>query len=190
MSIIYEALKKIEEEKKDDSPGCAPLVFTFPREETARIERPKSFRRAVRYAAIAAPLLFLLALLVRPDSFRPSSTRRPSSTTHASAAPAIAPIIKEVRLQQRDILPSTIDLSLKPQVPPAPEALKSSASITDTKLPELRLKGISQSGNRSWAFVNDRMLKVGDTIDGAEVVDILQDRVKLKYGGMEFNLSY
>ncbi len=190
MSIIYEALKKIEEEKKDDSPGCAPIVFTFPKEETVRNERPKTFRHTVRYAAIAAPLLFILALLIRPDSFKLSSPRHPSPATHASIAPSIAPIIKEVRLQPRDIRPSTIDLSLRPQEPPAPAVLKSSTSVTDTKIPELHLKGISQSGNRSWAFVNDRMLKVGDTIDGAEVVDILKDRVKLKYAGVEFSLAY
>ncbi|MEJ2746210.1 MAG: hypothetical protein P8123_11095, partial [bacterium] len=79
---------------------------------------------------------------------------------------------------------------LKPQGPPAPDALKSSATVTDTKIPDLRLKGISRSGNRSWAFVNDRMLKVGDSIEGAEVVDILRDRVKLKYSGVEFTLAY
>jgi type II secretory pathway component PulC len=100
------------------------------------------------------------------------------------------PIIKEVRLQPRDILPSTVDLSLKPQEPVAPAALKSFTSITDTKIPELHLKGISQSGSRSWAFINDRMLKVGDTINGAEIVDILKDRVKLKYAGVEFTLAY
>lgn len=190
MSIIYEALKKIEEEKKDDSPGCAPLVFTFPREETAGDKRPQTLRHTVRYAAIAVPLLLLLALLIRPDSFRLSPSRPRSPAAHASAAPSIAPVIKEVRLQQRNILPSTIDLSLKPQEPPPPAVLKSSTSITDTKIPELRLKGISLGGSRSWAFVNDRMLKVGDTIAGAEVVDILKDRVKLKYAGVEFTLSY
>lgn len=190
MSIIYEALKKIEDEKKDDSPGCTPLVFTFPREETSHVERPRPFRHVVRYVAIAVPILFLLALLVRPDSFRHPSQRPAAQAARASAASSVAPVIKEVRLQPRDILPSTIDLSLKPQVPPAPAVLKSSASVTDTKIPELRLKGISQSGNRSWAFVNDRMLKVGDAIEGAEVVDILKDRVKLRYSGMEFTLAY
>lgn len=190
MSIIYEALKKIEEEKRDDSPGCAPIVFTLPKEETSAPERPRAFRHAARCAAIAFPLLFLLALFIRPDSFRFSSPRSPSPAARSSVAPSVAPIIKEVHLQPRDILPSTIDLSLKPQEPPASAVLKSSTSVTDTKIPDLRLKGISQSGNRSWAFVNDRMLKVGDTIAGAEVVDILKDRVKLKYSGMEFTLSY
>jgi hypothetical protein len=190
MSIIYEALKKIEAEKKDDSPDSAPIVFALPKEETTGDERPKAFRHAVRYAAIAFPLLFLLALLIKPDSFRLPSSRPSPPVAHTSAAPSIAPVIKEVRLQPRDILPSTINLSLKPQELPTPAVQKGSASVTDTKIPELRLKGISQSGDRSWAFVNDRMLKVGDTIEGAEVLDILKDRVKLKYSGMEFTLSY
>lgn len=190
MSIIYEALKKIEEEKKDDSPGSAPIVFAIPKGEPAGAERPSAFRHTVRYAVIAFPLLFLLALLIRPDSFRSPSQRPSSPAAHTSSAPSIAPVIKEVRLQPRDILPSTTDLSLKPQELPAPAVQKSSTSVTDTKIPDLRLKGISQGGTRSWAFVNDRMLKVGDTIEGAEVVDILKDRVKLKYAGVEFSLSY
>jgi hypothetical protein len=190
VSIIYEALKKIEAEKKDDSPGSAPIVFALPKEETARDERPSAFRNAVRYAAIAFPLLFLLAILIRPNSFRSPSPRQSSPPADTSSAPSIAPIIKEVRLQPRDILPSTTDLSIKPQEPSASAVQQSSTSVTDTKIPELHLKGISQGGTRSWAFVNDRMLKIGDTIEGAEVVDILKDRVKLKYAGVEFSLSY
>ncbi len=192
MSIIYEALKKIEEEKKDEPSGRSPIVFTFPGEEASRVEHAGAgaFRHAARYAALGIPLLFFLLLFIRPDLFRTSSAHAPSPAARGIAAPSAMPIIKEVRLQPRDILPSTVDLSLKPQEPVAPVALKSFTSIKDTKIPELRLKGISQSGSRSWAFINDRMLKVGDIIDGAEIVDILKDRVKLKYTGVEFTLGY
>jgi type II secretory pathway component PulC len=128
--------------------------------------------------------------LIRPDSFRHPSHGTSSPAAHISSAPSLVPVIKEVRLQTRDILPSTTDLSPKTQEPPASAVQKSPTSVTDTKIPELHLKGISLGGTRSWAFVNDRMLKVGDTIEGAEVVDILKDRVKLKYAGVEFSLSY
>ena len=190
MSIIYEALKKIEGEKKDDLPGCSPIVFTFPGEETHRDGHAGAFRRAARYAALGIPLLFFLIVLIRPDLFRLSSARpSPPAGRIPSSAPLI-PIIKEVRLQPRNILPSTIDLSLRPQEAMPPAAPKSSTSTTDTKIPELHLKGISHSGNRSWAFINDRMLKVGDSIAGAEVMEILKDRVRLKYTDVEFSLAY
>lgn len=190
MSIIYEALKKIEEEKRDDSPGCSPIAFSFPDEETHKDDHAGAFPHAARYAAIGIPLLFFLMLLIRPDLFRPSSARlAPPAGRIPSSAP-LMPIIKEVRLQPRNILPSTADLSSKPQDAMPPVALKSSTSITDTKIPELHLKGISHSGSRSWAFINDKMLKVGDSIAGAEVVEILTDRVRLSYTGVEFTLAY
>jgi sRNA-binding protein len=34
------------------------------------------------------------------------------------------------------------------------------------------------------------MLKVGDSIAGAEVMEILKDRVRLKYTDVEFSLAY
>jgi hypothetical protein len=97
-------------------------------------------------------------------------------------------VIKEVRIEPRSILPST---DLPPQKPP--EVVAQSAVPppgTGVKIPELRLKGLSYSGNRSWVFINDRMLKVGDTIDGAEVVGIMRDRVKMRCNGVEFMLAY
>jgi hypothetical protein len=55
--------------------------------------------------------------------------------------------------------------------------------------PELVLNGIAASGLQGWAIINDRIVKVGDTIKGAHVVGISADRVDLEFDNETFSLS-
>jgi hypothetical protein len=198
MSIIFEALKRIEREKKEDDPtDSSSIVFTLPAEATRREIPVPRWRRNVRIALIAIPAACMLLLFINPHWFGYSTA--PPSPPPIVAPPAIAappaapPVIREVRLESRNILPLAPDLLVKPQAPPpAAEPPQSAppAEPPQPKIPDLHLKGISHTGNKSWAFINDRMVKLGDTIEGAEVVQILDNRVKLNYSGVEFSLSY
>ncbi|MCX6355952.1 MAG: hypothetical protein NTZ78_13780 [Candidatus Aureabacteria bacterium] len=193
MSIIFEALKRIEREKREDDPtGCSSIVFALPEEETRREAPVSRWKGSVRAALVAIPCVCLLLLFINPRWFG-YSTAPPSPPAIAAPQlpPAIAapqlpapPIIKEVHLEAKSILPLAPELPTKPQEP-APAAEPQKANI-----PELHLKGISHTGNKSWAFINDKMVKLGDEIEGAEIVEILNDHVKLKYSGVEFTLSY
>ena len=106
---------------------------------------------------------------------------RSAAWFHAAAPGPMA----EVTLEPRSILPAA---SLPPE--PAEPAPPSAAPEAEAHLPALRLRGLSRSGSRSWAIINDRMLKVGDRIEDAEVVEILSDRVKLRRGDTLFTLVY
>ncbi len=53
--------------------------------------------------------------------------------------------------------------------------------------PDLRVEGIFfEEKNESYAIVNSGIVKVGDTIEGATVVDITRDFVKLQYENKSF----
>ncbi|MCX6358163.1 MAG: hypothetical protein NT045_09895 [Candidatus Aureabacteria bacterium] len=183
MSIIFEALKKVEQEKREDPLGCSSIVFTLPDKEAPAERRPAPRFRVWDAAMIAIPVLLLgavLVLLFRPGIFpSPAPVAPPRMPAAPPVIPPAPPVIKEVRLETKQILP------IVPASPP--EAPKPSQK---NNIPELRLKGVSHTGNKSWAFINEKMVKLGDVIEGAEVIQIMADRVRLRYGGVEFTLSY
>lgn len=186
MSIIFEALKKIEKEKGESPFREAPIDFTVHEGAASGGSRANRSRRILLYAAIVIPCAFFALLLIRPDWFsRPLEAPRASASAPAAQG-LTQPIIKEVRLQPKTIVPSGMELASKPRGPAAHTAVKEA----DVKLPDLQLKGLSHSGNRSWAFINDKMLKEGDVIEGAEIVEISSNRVSLKYRDVEFTLTY
>jgi hypothetical protein len=56
---------------------------------------------------------------------------------------------------------------------------------------ELKLKGISFGKDRGgFAFINDEIVKKGDTIGEYEIVDVQKDRVFLKRGTQSFYLMF
>jgi len=56
---------------------------------------------------------------------------------------------------------------------------------------ELKLKGISFGKDRGgFAFINDEIVKKGDTISEYEIVDVEKDRVFLKRGNQSFYLMF
>ena len=46
-------------------------------------------------------------------------------------------------------------------------------------IPQLSLNGIMQTKDKSWAIINNHVVQKGDTIEGAEVVEIFEKYVKL-----------
>ncbi|HQM53189.1 MAG: hypothetical protein IT574_09600 [Candidatus Aureabacteria bacterium] len=173
MSIIFEALRKIETEKREGaSPALDPPGGQQPPAGRRRLPAPLAVSAAVVFAAA---VLFRLLHLVPPPPAEPPPARD-------AAAPGP---MAEVTLEPRSILPAA---SLPPE--PAEPAPPSAAPEAEAHLPALRLRGLSRSGSRSWAIINDRMLKVGDRIEDAEVVEILSDRVKLRRGDTLFTLVY
>lgn len=66
------------------------------------------------------------------------------------------------------------------------------AKITETKsaFPDnLVLTGILVSEDGNLALIDDRILKVGDTIDGAAILNIQPDRVELSYQNQKITLK-
>ena len=197
MSIIFEALKKIEEEKRDDPLGGPPGILSLAGGKSAVEPRRISWARVNTAAAVVGiPLVILSAIYLRPRM--PAATAKPPAAPpprHAGATALTKPAMEEVRLKPRSIVPAVEGFSpetLQPASPPPPAAAPPLAAAPPpaAQLPDFHLRGLSRSGSRSWAFINDRMVKVGDTVEGAEVVEILSDRVKLRNGGTVFTLTY
>ena len=55
--------------------------------------------------------------------------------------------------------------------------------------PTLTTQGLIWGGNIPQAIINDKVVKVGDTIQGAKIISITKDGVTLLFEGMQYNLS-
>jgi hypothetical protein len=56
---------------------------------------------------------------------------------------------------------------------------------------ELKLQGVSyRKDNIGFAFINNEIVKKGDTIGGYEVEEVLKDRVLLRKGSQSFYLTF
>lgn len=67
-----------------------------------------------------------------------------------------------------------------PQEPTQVEPLK--------PLPSLTIQGIVWGGSLPQAIINNKVLKVGDTIEEVRIVDINKDGVTVLFGGQQYSL--
>lgn len=65
---------------------------------------------------------------------------------------------------------------------------KSPQETVKVQLPVLTVQGIVWGSTLPQAIINNRVLKIGDTIEGARVIDVNKDGVTLFYGGQQYNL--
>ena len=184
MSIIHEALKKASRKRG----GLFRLIEYEPIHERLHIERTDSIKRYGAIIIIALVALNVsifawnfslksemrrLALSAFPDGIKPEHAimveSQPEVRKSHTRAEAPAESEEETILAEED---QQEDIS----------------SVTEEALPELTLKGTMISQTRSRAFINNRMLKEGDDIEGAEVVIIRENSVLLRKGEREFEI--
>ncbi|MCX7785139.1 MAG: hypothetical protein N2201_02780 [candidate division WOR-3 bacterium] len=60
--------------------------------------------------------------------------------------------------------------------------------MLSTEITDLRLRAITQSGNKAYALINDQILEAGEMIAGKKIVAIEKDRVILEQSGRTFTL--
>lgn len=55
--------------------------------------------------------------------------------------------------------------------------------------PPLNVQGIIWGGRLNQAIINNKVVKAGDTIEGAKILNISKDGVIILFEGMQYNLS-
>jgi len=66
-------------------------------------------------------------------------------------------------------------------VPPPPQI--------EQPLPNLEIQGIIWGGRISQAIINNKIVKIGDVIEGVQIVNINKDGVTVLFGDKKYNLS-
>lgn len=204
MSLILEALKKLEREKQTADRGFLVLApASWPARARSRSGAAIAALAIALMAAtavllwrsqagalqVAAPTPAGAALPVRAPS--PAAALFPAPAPPPSYAPAsplaAAPsslAAPEPALEQPRRAPTRPDAATLASAPAAgtegplrrPPALASSA-------PEYQLQAISQRDGRPVAVLNDRMVYEGDSFDGVRIVRIGESEVEIEVEG-------
>lgn len=155
MSIIYDALKKVER-----SDGLASI---------SKFEKSRKLnKRTLILYIFSLACGIILANAIFSFLNRPSPAIRVASIKQKTAAPAVPAVSRQ-------------DMPIaETYVPPVAE---------EQKGPKLVLSGVFFSQASSYAIINNRIVKEGDTIEGAVVKRINQEDVILESSGVPFTLS-
>jgi hypothetical protein len=173
MSLILEALKKIEREKQAPERGVVVLA------SVARAGEPQRGSRGA-WVAVAVALVCAVAgagLLRRPraEAPLPAVTQAPATARRTlDAAPppiALAPVAPAVK-PARAMAP--VASTAPPAVAPAP----------------LRLSAIGSRDGVPVAVINDEIVQVGDVVNGATVVSIGTGSVEVEVDGQRRQVSF
>ncbi|HET7295328.1 MAG TPA: hypothetical protein VFM88_23115 [Vicinamibacteria bacterium] len=188
MSLILEALRKLEREKP--APERGVVVMTA----AALGERPRrgpwlwlSLGLAAGVAAAAAVLEWRRPPAPVAASPSPASVAAP---THASVpSPPVASLSPAPPLASAFVPAPASTLGAAPAIappPPAPPLVAATPvapSPSPAATPGLVLQAITVQDGRPVALISDRLLREGDEIEGVRIVRIGEAEVEIERGG-------
>ena len=70
-----------------------------------------------------------------------------------------------------------------------PVRAEESVVIDPVSLPVLNVQGIIWQGNPKQAIINNRVMKVGDSLDNIDIIDISKEGVTVLYAGVQHNIG-
>lgn len=172
MSIIYEALKKVEK-------STAPQKTDT---ERSRRLKPKIFLLYILLVCAGifiANIFFNFLAGVSKVSINSPIVKVQQTQTTKSQAPVLSWELPTPESSKKEI--------------PLPEVKKASLPVVvDTKRqsePELTLNGVFFSQEEGYALINNRIVKEGDLVEGAVVKRIALDEVELDFQGSVIKLN-
>lgn len=185
MSLILEALKKLEREKQTPERGVVVLG------PAALGGTSSGGRRALLALALAALLGVAGALTIRRDSAGPAGAAAKPHAVRSNPTPSPASPRGASRgsttdrasvLSTRRAEPDAESLGASPPLP-EPAARTPTAATPAPPPPALQLQAISRRDGRPVAVLSDRLLYEGDSFDGVRVIRIGETAVELEIGG-------
>ncbi|MBI5144691.1 MAG: hypothetical protein HZA27_00715 [Candidatus Omnitrophica bacterium] len=157
MSIIYDALKKVEFSLKE---AAGPSL-----EPGAKVKKVK-------------PKPYLIYILLASLVFFVANTLfiffRRAAPTNSTVNP-----LPSQSLPVQQVVNQTSETTPEATLIPAPETLPVVAAEKEDLKEKLVLNGIFFSNEQVYALINNQIVREGDTIEGAKVVRITSDEVEL-----------
>lgn len=183
MSLILDALRKLERDKDAREPGVV-VVGSVPWGE-------RRSRRSL-WLVVAGALLVLLAggwwRLMKAPASKQGTPAAAGPTSTPAPAPHAPPAVPPPTASGGTSPPATAP-SLRQLVLPAPDA----ATDTPAEAPpaagraaasdDVRLTAISRRDGRPVALINDRLVFEGDSFDGIKVLRIGEAEVEVEVRG-------
>lgn len=161
MSIIYEALRKIQNSSK----GAFRANPNAPSKSAADM-RP-SFKREIVLAFVGITAGIFVVWLITGLGKRPQAIPPPPPSALPEAAPGS---------------PASPAVNVTPSI-------AAEEKTSEPKIPELILNGIVLSEDGNLALIQEQILKVGDDIEGAKIEEITDKQVTLAFQGQKIVLK-
>ena len=179
MSIINEALKKAQREPAPAAAPAAPIVHNL-RLKTEFREDLLGKKARINWgpAFVILVLLLIVGPILAPIFSTPFKVATP---TNPSPAPRELVSVGSVVPQTPLHSPAMHSQFAIEEMPAAP--------VFQGMRPELTLSGIVFSEKESYCLINGKVLRLGETISGAEVRQITSNQVVLNSGGENITLT-
>jgi len=170
MSIIYDALKKAQNSIHGNFQTAININKADPKTKVLII--------ALYILMVCCGLIlgnFIFGYITRPK---------------LSAAKGPQPIVKPLPIEKLPAKATPINMPAKTETPvkEPPHAPAVSESENKTE-PNFVLNGIFFSENKGFALINNNIVKIGDTVEGALVTRITADEVELNSAGATIKLN-
>jgi hypothetical protein len=204
VSLILDALRKLEREKSSHDPGVL-VVGSVPWGERSRTGRLLLTAGALVVVAGAVLAGWLLRSGPAPEASgrpaAPAASPQPSPSASAVASPtpqtAPAPVRSDptappIRLSHPPVgagrAPAAAPLASEESAPAPTPGHPPSAAPAGSE--ELRLSAISQRDGKPVALINDRLVFEGDSFDGVHVLHIGEAEVEVEVKGQKRILRF
>lgn len=169
MSIIYDALKKLQgQPKKPEEAG------------NARVKAKTEPKLIFLYAIVA-----VLGLIAGNIFFAFLTKSKEPVLTKNKPLPIAGNLTTPVSL------PQAAKRTAKPEnlIEKASSMIKLVGPAKETQIQTLTLNGIFSSGTESYALINNEICRVGDIVEGATIKNINTDNIILDKSGKTIKLS-
>lgn len=169
MSIIYDALKKVEKTN-----FSYPAAAADAQKQAKAVPYKPSKRALLLYSFAMVFVLFLgnivYSFISRPDKTAPRTETLQEKPVAPSLPSAPVPALKEA--PAAEVLPVKIEETTVQKAPPP-----------------FVLSGVFFSQQEGYALINNQIVKEGDVVDGATVKRINMNEVELDFSGSSVKLS-
>jgi hypothetical protein len=192
VSLILDALKKLEHEKNAREPGVL-VVGSVPWGERRRSHRPLAFA-SLALVALALAGWWWWRRPTPPPPAAASVTPAPTPSPAVAASPT-APLPPAMREPSSTAAaPPARQLALptlrETDAPPSPPEGAPAAAEVRKAPDDLRLNAITQRDGRPVALVNDRLVFEGDSFDGVKILRIGEAEVEVEVRGQRRVLRF
>ncbi len=176
MSLILDALKKLEREKETRDPGVV-VVGAMPW-QGARPRRGLALVLGLLVVAVAAvAAVWLLRPSARPPKAAPSAAApKPAVATTPDGASFGSP-----PAESRVVLPESRA---------GAAATAGAPTVAGSASPDLQLNAISEQDGRPVAIVNGRLVREGDSFEGVRILHIRETQVEVEVRGQRRVLTF
>lgn len=195
MSMILDALRKMEQERKTDTRGkldLRPEVVSYSGRPRRVRDRRHLFAAGgvIMLLAGAGALLLLKNVSRTPEIDRAAVASPPLPEKSGTASLPAYPV-------QPITAPPTSGSSVSASTPPRPSVEPArpqsrTASISSADTRNLSISGIAWQEERKLrrAVVNGELVSEGSVIDGFRIVEIREDRIRFSRNARTFEVQY